>query len=517
MQRNRQDAVKNFVTKRYAAISLALALAFSLHYLYYASPYGAGIHFDSAIYLNSALNILDGKGYIVDLFGGQERTAVWFPPGYPLLLAVSINTIKSIPSSINILNAACMAASILLLAAIARTYTAGNGLAALACTVLFCFSVVNLEIHTWAQSEPPFVLFTLGGLYGYARYRDRDSLPSLCLAALCCLLAVLTRYAGIALMGTIGLSLLCLEKERPIWSRIRGLALFSGIAALPLFAWLLRNRLSGGAFTGRPMSLFLIDKEKLTQLVYTCSATLFPGSDRIRLFPGQELLGCFAFLIVLAAILFLFLRRLPQRHATPPSPPRSLSIFLLYPAVYGITLAILMSFVDATLVFDIRLLSIAFLSFLIFAAGVLANATFSWRGAYGIIRILIVGLVAVNMASYGVWTNHMRNNGRGQNSRKNASSKTFDYIKSNIPEAAIYTNNIEGLYFTLLRPLKKYGSLCADYHNRTGDTPDIFIVNIENKDDLVLHEIKWSGQGIPACVERTRVFQDGPYSIYRVR
>lgn len=493
---------------RLLAICAALAAACAAHLALYAARYGLAVQYDSAIYLNSALNLLDGNGYSVNLTGGPPRPAVWFPPLYPLAMALFFKLLPDHKAALIALNAACMAASIGALALIARRQSGDKPLAALACVAVFSFSTVNLEIHTWAQSEPLFLAMTMLGLYFLSRAMDEGTTAPLVAGAACCALAVVTRYAGVALIGAAAAWLL-LRRDRPARERVRRALVFLGVAVLPLAALMIRNRMVRGDFTGRPMTLFLINKEKLTQLVGTVAGVTVPGSDRFRVFPGQELA-----VFLVAAVLFALLLRLFARSRGAGAMKPSLGFFLFYAAAYMAMLAVLMTFVDSTLVFDLRLTSPALAALLVFCLGVLANAPIPHAALRKGIVAAACLLVFLYMGSYAVWTNYMANNGRGQNSRKYVSAEVNRFLASVIGSSTIYSNNIEGLYFLFERPIRNYGQLCDDPAEPGRPR---YAVNLEMSDSLVLNAIAWSGSsGVPGCRPAEKVMQSGPVSVYKL-
>ncbi|MFZ5426697.1 MAG: ArnT family glycosyltransferase [Thermodesulfobacteriota bacterium] len=511
MTTEEDKADRGFTRRGYGLLCLAMALAFPAHLLLYAAPYGLGVHYDSAVYLNSALNLLDGKGYAVDLTGGAPRPAVWFPPGYPVLMAASLRFISDPALALELLSAVCMGLGVWVMSRLAKHYCGGNLAGAAACTALYAFSVVNLEVHSWAQSEPPFVLFTLAALYFLARHLDEGRWGHLAAGGLFCALAALTRYAGVALIGAATVWLL-LARGPAAANRIWRAGAFMATAASPLAAFIVRNRLAGCGYTGRPMTVFLIDGEKLTQLAASVSGAVVPGSDRFRVFPGQEFAVFAAALAALALTVFLFQRS--RRNPGEDSPPASLGLFLFYPLAYMLMLATLITFVDSTIVFDMRLLSIAIIPVFVFAGGVLCRARFSSRSARRAFTALVCAQMVLFAASYGAWTWYMAKNGRGQSARKCLSPQADAFAASVTGGADLYSNNVEGLYFRLREPVGTYKDLCRA--SALEGRPR-YIVHLETSDRLTLNSVAWSGdRALPGCVKRALVMKDGPVSVYRV-
>jgi hypothetical protein len=88
-----------------------------------------------------------------------------------------------------------------------------------------------------AYSEPLFVLSILAGGLGLLAYLQKEKLSLLLISALLVGTIPGTRYAGIAMVAAAGLTVLGFASGKT-WTRIKKAVLFTLVAGLPVFAWL---------------------------------------------------------------------------------------------------------------------------------------------------------------------------------------------------------------------------------------------------------------------------------------
>lgn len=205
------------------------------------ATYGVGLHFDSAWYLTTARNLLEGDGFVQ---AGGVRYENW-PPLYPLLLAAATLGAFDPYEAAGPLNAAAFGLTILVAGRWMRQRLASRFLAAWCCLAI-AFSAPVAGAATLAWSEPLFILFVTLSLSETDAYLETGRRRSLLTAAGAAALACLTRYTGVVLLAAM-LPLLALRPGAAPRERARDLAAWTLIAALPLAAWLLRNLLLTGA------------------------------------------------------------------------------------------------------------------------------------------------------------------------------------------------------------------------------------------------------------------------------
>jgi hypothetical protein len=201
---------------------------------------GIGVSPDSVSYLSVASHIHD-RGAWVDFHGDP---LVDFPGFYPLFLAIvhwvtGMEPLRTAP----VVNGLLFAAFVYFCGWMMRD-SFRSGLAKWALLALIVTSPCLLEVYTMLWSETLFLLLELLFFYLLRRYFRLGSNSVLIVAALIAGLAFVTRYAGIALIGTGGLLLLCQRKK------LRSLLLFGSCASVFPLINLLHNKLSGAALIG---------------------------------------------------------------------------------------------------------------------------------------------------------------------------------------------------------------------------------------------------------------------------
>ena len=201
----------------------------TVHILVRTATYGAAVLGDSTFFLSTALNFLAGEGW--RNFTGSPL--VTWPPLFPLLLAaggwVGIEPLEAG----RLLNAAAFGLTILAAGCWLRSNLWSRWLALAATGII----VTSLPLSRWAShfmTDTCFFLLTLLALMQLAAFLNRRTAAPLWWAAVFTALATLTRYPGVALVGTGVLILLPL-------ARLKQTLVFGAVSSVPLLAVLVRN------------------------------------------------------------------------------------------------------------------------------------------------------------------------------------------------------------------------------------------------------------------------------------
>ena len=321
-----------------AAIALAAAVS-----LWIATPWGVGLTPDSIDYINAARALLDGSG-----LGGMSH----FPPLYPLAIA-SIARLGPEPAeAARWLQVLLFAVNILLVGLLAHRVSGGAGWWACLSALLTAASPTIAGVHASALSEALFLALVLTALIALSAYARQPRLGLLLLASAATAAAMLTRYAGIALLPVTVAALFCLGRAG--WRRrLLDAAVFAVIAIVPIGAWVLRNSLSGRAVGSRTLALHPIGARHVEESLSVMSLWLFPRDvpPVLRCLLLGLLLG-----LALAALRHrarFGLRASIQRLRAEPS----IAILLLFALGYATLLVVSISLVDFYTPLDSRILS----------------------------------------------------------------------------------------------------------------------------------------------------------------
>ena len=221
--------IARFGRDPFALLIVVLAGLGTAHVLVRTATYGAAVTPDSMLLLSTAINFLAGEGWR-DFMGGP---LTGWPPLFPLLLAalgwVGIDPLEAG----RLINAIAFGLTILAAGGWLRSHLRSRWLVLAATATL----VASLPLSRWAShfsTEPLFVLLTLLALIQLAAFLNRKTAAPLWWAAIFTALAALTRWPGVALIGTGVLILLPTARRKQT-------LIFGVISSVPLLAVLTRN------------------------------------------------------------------------------------------------------------------------------------------------------------------------------------------------------------------------------------------------------------------------------------
>ncbi len=432
-------------------LGAALALGAALLALQ-ATPHGLGLGRDSFYYVGGARGMLAGEGFARPTGSGAFIPITHFPPLYSGWLALWARLGFEPLDAARWQAALALAASTFVTFALLR-WASGRGLWPVLGAILLGFAPPMILVHSWALSEPLFLLLLLCGLGSLASYLARESRRALVAAGLLAGLAYLTRYAGAALIVAGVLAALAQGVRRD--SRRRGLkdAILYFATALPLpLLWSWRNASLSGMVANRVMGWHW--------------DTLFPrmglGAESLSQWLLPEAIPVPLRLAVLVGVVFLLGAAVLT--AIRPARPRSrkaerkqalvLSTALFIGAYSGILL-MTMLLLDAATQPDTRILSPLYPAGLLLGlAGwdLLADRLDMRRamklaGAIGLIAFTL--LVAVRGTRKAMT---LAQDGQGFASRAWQADPLIGWIQGLPQDVPIYTNELNALYLLAERP-----------------------------------------------------------------
>jgi len=254
-----QKQLEQFLRRRRRPIWAGLFLALALLYLASASTeLGGGLGGDDAQYLLLARALAQGQGY-VDLYLPQHPPHTKYPPLFPVLLVpfTWLGDYQLFGSHLFLAVLALTAPFALAGWARRQGYseTAALGVLLLTATIPRYYQfLLNL------LSEIPFMAFCYFALWWMARAGEQPKSRDLLIVTLATLAALFTRTAGIALAAAIGIELVRrLEFRRLRLARLPAFLIYGAVVAGVFGAWLVRNRIAGGAGLGYLQEFLLKD------------------------------------------------------------------------------------------------------------------------------------------------------------------------------------------------------------------------------------------------------------------
>lgn len=486
---------------KYKRITTAVILLLSIlgvAAILVATRWGVGITPDSIAYIGGARSLAAGQGYAMpgnELLGTQLITH--YPPFYSILLAgggwLGIEPIVGA----RILNALLFGGIIalvglLLLRLFKGVYPTGYWVS-LAGSMLVFSSYTIIEIHTMAWTEPAFIFLSLLGFILLAHYLTNSKLISLMAAAVLMGFALITRYAGIAVVfsGMAGILLFA----RSAWlKRILTIILFSFVSLGFTLLWVFRNQGVAGTATNRDIYLRPFNVSHIWEMLDTFSAWLLIPQT------APTILKALVFLLIglgiFSFVAYSMFRNGARQEASNILEnvrrlPVILKLFLLYLPAYAGVLLVTNSLLDTYTPLDGRILSPIFVPLLIlslYPIGLFFHYTLKNKT----VRLAAVSFAVLFLVVYLIQGSRLVLNsysaGLGFNSLEWSQSNLLPQLDQLPSQVAIYSNAPEAVYIHTGRPANK-----IPRKNRTVD--DLLNENFDTEWALMTSQIE-AGVGV---------------------
>jgi len=432
------------------AAALAFIGAFGAVVLALSTRWGAGLSPDSALYIAAARNLLQGKGLSTSFDPEQFAPMTQYPPLYPALLAGVGHFGVDLVVGARWLNVLLFTLNIAIVGYLTHLAVGSFRLALLAACFMMTAPAVA-QVHSMAWSEPLFLAFGLLALGFLVSYLERPRIYALVTASLAVALAFLARYAGAALVAAGLAAILALNTTG--WKRrLRDAAIFALVSCLPITVWLIRNFFAAGAPTNRTVSFHPPTAMHLRDAVDAVSSWVLPASV-----PAP--LRSLALLVVVAGSGCVYLIMRQRLVGAPTDWSRRLTkislLFSNFIACYGLVIFLSVSFFDAYIPMDSRILSPLYPAVLVL--GMIAWARFVATKEPGFrVRLTVAVLAAVffcsQLAGADSWLYFSYRNGIGYAGREWQESQLIKRVRRLDLSVPIFTNAPEVVYLLAERP-----------------------------------------------------------------
>lgn len=410
-----------------------------------SSPWGIGVRVDSFFYLTAADSLSQGKCLCWLGSGLVLKPLVHFGPVYPSVVALASLLAPNLFQAARLVTAVLYGANLVLASLLVHVAT-GRFWAGVLAAFLFGASRVILLAHDSAMSEPLFLFFLMGGLLALTKYSGSHRKLALAAATTACAAALLTRYAGgaIVITGVAGVFVLGGPTRR---DAVRDAAVLAAGALLPLGLWLVRNTWVAGTPTNRTMGftpITLDDARKFLDVV-TSWVTPVAISHWIQ---GAALL---AFLILAAWVVRGQLRRTA---AGSRSAGALGLLLLLYTLGHIAFVAVSRMFLDPTIPIDDRMLTPLYAALSLLAGFVAARLVPRSRWKWAVLLaglILASGSIGYLVRQGGQVLERLQRDGVGMTSRVWQQSDSLRWVRGLPPDALLYSNRALFVQFLLGR------------------------------------------------------------------
>jgi hypothetical protein len=410
----------------------------------FATRHGVGVTPDSVYYISGARNIAAGLGYSMPLGGGDLAAITQWPPLFPASLAALTFLGLDPVEGARWLNAVLLALDSALIAWI--VYRETRALAAgVISALVFMASPWVLQSYSQAWSEPIMITLALAFFLLLGRYLDSGRFGVLIVAAAICSVAYLARYAAGFLM-LAGLVAVFSQHAGAARRRLWHAAVFGMICLTVPLLWTVRNSLAHSA-VGRDLGWHPISAGFLPPAIRTIGSW----------FAIPDVPLPFSILILATAGVLLAYLLLPlMREATLGDPVRSrLNLPFLFVSAYLVTIAVSVSFVDAEVTADNRLMLPAYVFLIIGVSIMLARLAGlkTWRRGRVILGLALIVLAVGNLGLRSSdWLTQAGGYGGFYTSPEWQSSATIRYVRALPPGVRIFSNAPDAVLYLTGRP-----------------------------------------------------------------
>ncbi len=439
--------MRNFISEYALVIILTIFGLAGFALIWFSTPWGIGVGYDSIFYLSAADNLLSGLG-LSRLDGyGSAIPLTHFPPFYSFSIAgLSFVTGFESDFTARILAAILFGCLIVLSGWLVFRYTSSALASMLGAAIIF-FSPVMLDVSFMAMSELLFLVILLLMIHFLNKYLLGGKKIELIITAVLAALLYLTRYVGVTAVALGGFSLLFFQ-SRSWGKKFKDIIVFGVISLLPVLLFYARNWYLTGSMTNRIIAFHPITANQVKQGISTISTWMMPA----RINPTLRMIVLGLFLItVITLIAIAFLRGV--RNKDDQVDENGAKQFVLLLVIFGVVYIVLvfssLTFFDASTKLNNRILSPLYLVGIIAGLITIWNSTFFEE--YKLLRFSVVALclffIGINFLRSVDLSNSMRLMGKGFSGKEWQESETIAAIAQLPQDTLIFSNEAFAIYY----------------------------------------------------------------------
>lgn len=409
-----------------------------------ATTYGVGLEPDSQAYIAGARSLAQGHGYSYPTAGGGFRPIVVWPPVYSFVLSLPGFLGFDPMGFARTLAAIVLASNVFLVGWLIRQEPGASFWPPLIGAILILTSTDMLSMHIRVLSEPLFITTVLLGMLCTQRAIIEGSRPLGYLAALILGISTITRFAGLAFVGS-GTIRVVLRLGGSWRKRITESAVFFAVAIAPFLVWVTRNRLLAESMTGRETGWHPLGTLRWGTLGNALSCWLVPETS-----PNWLRFVGLAIVLLGLAVTVAMLIGTPRALEKPPAFARQL---IFAAACYLALLVFVMTFIDPRLAFERRVMAPLYPVLTIAVLTTLPHLQVP-RGRLRRVALVVLSLSTLAWfgARAGLWFKVASSDAQGLAGRRFKESETLALAKGYFPRAeCLYANNVPAVYFHLGR------------------------------------------------------------------
>ena len=443
--------IRNFLKDKHKLFLAGLIVAgiFAGWAIFYATDlWGPGLlDWDSFNYLASARNLADGKGLTIPFDLEEVEPMTHYPPLLPILLAggelVGVDAIDGA----RWLNILLYGLSTVMLGLTIWMITRSR-VFALFGAVLFGLSGEIVIVFSYALSEPLLMGCAVLSFWFLGKYLKEERIANLVYASLFASCAFLAKYAGVAVVLTVGVVLLLVGKSK-FRERVTRAIIALGIGLLPGIGWAVRNYMLTDTLNHRTLGYYPLVIKNFVSTFYTVYSWFIPQ----KILEYNEKLFFFLSLVVIGIVLGVLLY--DHNHETKSksfiNAWSAINPLVLMYSFFGIFFLMVVygskTFVDPNIGFSDRMLAPVLLSLVVIVSCV-GNTL--WMSKRKIFKAVVVfgALLVLVYTSLGAARKipQVHKNGEGLSRRGLQNADSIKLIREMTGVETIFTDYPIGMY-----------------------------------------------------------------------
>ena len=473
---------------------LVLLIGIGMFMVWYATDWGAGLISDTFQYVASSRSLVAGKGLSIPYGDRELEPMTKYPPLFSIVLAVFELGGTSGLQSARFLNIFLFGVNILLISISVQKLTRSYYFSLLA-ALLFSFSIVLIEVHSWALSEPLYICLGLCTFLALEKYFKELKRIWLILASFLAACVFLTRYVGLSLI--IAITLILFFGKLSILRKLIDALLFGFIAVLPAAIWTWRAYLLTRTLNDRLIEFHPLTKKNYASAIDVVFKWFLPAP----LVEGNEKL-----LLILSVVLFfggvIYLLNFDKSHLLVSanslfSNRKIIVLHIVYIFTYGLMIIVSKTWMDPDIGLSDRILSPMLVSLLVLFVASLSFLWDSYEKTRIFVMLVSLGLVTYYIIGTSIGIQRFHEGGIGIARRGWNRSEVVQALRT-YPLYSIYTNSNSSLYL---------------WSDRAGyDIPDFESLKEKGTDKKVLlvifHHVPPSGERLDKLVEGLQLLQE---------
>lgn len=423
---------------------------------------GMGISGDSIHYLNSAVNLAEGNGYVRTISAGDPILMTGFPPIYPLTLTPGVWLGIGVEGFARYENALLLFLTVVLSGLLIYQATE-KVLPAVWVVALLVMAPPILSIFAWVMSEPLFITLLLVEFLLLQKFFSKPTTWMAIVIGLIAGIITLTRLAAIAFIPVFALGMLLFQKTK-FGKRLRNAALLSFSGLLPVAGFFIRNILAATQVS---------ESRGLTVAEFTAEYWNIIGTEVVSWFKWsryfQQTYQQFNALFVTLGVLFLlilfwliFRKKLSKNDAFDPI---IILVFISIPIYLAVIVLNTIFLTPMQTISGLSRYMIPILVLLFLGLGKVLHDYWQASHFAGRIVLLFVLVLAFGFYYEDALDFVERDGGtfRIYTDMKNECGEEVDAFLETQPEADFVTNNCEYFYFVTGIPCNYMSTDDADY------------------------------------------------------